>query len=573
MRIIELNNIGRRFIKKEENISSFNKHDNIEFWALKNINMKVYKGEIIGLIGRNGSGKSTLLKVISGIIPPTEGDIKVQGKISSLLTLGAGFQEELSGEENIFLNSSLLGLKRDKIKEKLVDIVTFSELGDFIYEPLGSYSDGMKMRLGFSVAINIDFDILLIDEVIMVGDISFQKKCFNKLMKFRKQNKTMVVTTQSMDAIKRFCNRVVLLENGNIEFDGETYEGVDRYLKLLNQKKFMERKKRTNLVLDTKKWATDMDEWENKEGTQEVKITSVKIFDRLRRRTTEFKTGSRMLVEVNFEALAEVKKCIFGIAIFREDGVYCYGPNTKFDGYDFDELKKGNGFFRLEYKNILLMPGVYYLSVAIWDEEEKFPYDYHRCCYKIKILGDRGCDSQLLNLDCKWKPQKITCFFKKERLTNSVNINYLNDKWRQKLDSDVVEINNIDLLDSKGHISEEFFTNRYMEIKVNFKIKDELFNNNLILWIGIFRRDGIYCHGVIKKISSVGETASLVYPSLKLLPGDYRISLGFWDLNKSSFKLYQHGTISFKVIFNRKDHGTVYLDHKWRWRLPQEEGV
>jgi len=571
MKVVELSNVGRKFIKKDSDVGFPGENLNEQFWALKNIDMHVFEGEIIGIIGRNGSGKTTLLRVISGIIPATEGNINIKGKVSSLLTLGSGFQDELSGKENIFLNGSLLGLNKHQTENKFKDIVNFSELGDFINEPLGSYSDGMKMRLGFGIAINIGFDILAVDEVIMVGDVSFQKKCFNKLLEFKKQNKTLIISTQSMDAIERLCDRVILLEGGRINFIGEVKEGIDRYYKLLNQKKFLERTLRTNLVLDTKKWATDVEDWGLKEGTKEVKITSVELFNGWGKVRNIFKSNDKLRIKVNFNAYNQIENYHFGIALFREDGVYCYGPNTKFDGYKLDRMHKGKGFFSLGYEKLNLCLGIYYLTVAVWDEHEKFAYDYHKCCYKFKVTGG-SCNNQLLNLNYQLKPT-IVSLFKNNNYLSLVDINYLHDKWGREERSDVVQVNYVLLLDRSGFKKDTFFTDRYMNIKINFDIKNKILDSDLLLWVGIFRSDGIYCHGVARRISNKDSIISLTYPHLELLPGKYNISLGFWSKNKKSFISYKHGIIPFKVAFTKKDHGTVYLKHRWEWKLPRRNAV
>lgn len=246
MKIIRLENVGKKFILPHQGdgivgnifpkLSSQKTTE--EFWALRDINMEIDEGRVIGIIGRNGAGKSTLLNIIAGICVPSEGKIEINGKVSSLLTLGAGFQDELSGKENIYLNASILGMRKEEIKRKFRQIVDFSELDGFLDVPIQTYSQGMRMRLGFSVAIHIDFDILAIDEIISVGDVSFQKKCYEKIIDFKRQGKTMVITTQSLDIIERICDEVFLLENGKLEMQGEPEFAIGRYLKLLDEKKF-----------------------------------------------------------------------------------------------------------------------------------------------------------------------------------------------------------------------------------------------------------------------------------------------------------------------------------------------
>ena len=207
-----------------------------ELWALQDIDLEVNAGECLGVIGGNGAGKSTLLNILSGITFPTQGAVKLNGKISAILSLGAGFHPELTGEENIYLNASILGLGLAEIKERFKEIVEFSELKDFIDAPLRTYSTGMYMRLGFSVAIHTDFDILLIDEILSVGDIGFQEKCLNKLKDFHHIGKTIIIVSQSLELLKILCNKVALLNRGKIDFIGEPSDAIKRYKELMQRK-------------------------------------------------------------------------------------------------------------------------------------------------------------------------------------------------------------------------------------------------------------------------------------------------------------------------------------------------
>ncbi len=200
--------------------------------VLKDINLDIKKGETVALIGVNGSGKSTLLKLMTQIIFPNKGQIETRGKLTSLLELGAGFHPDFSGRENIYFNSSIFGLTRKEIDERIEQIIEFSELRDFIDNPVRTYSSGMYMRLAFSVAINVDAQILLIDEILSVGDQHFQEKCFNKMRELKQEGKTMVFVTHSMESVRNLCDRAVWLYNGEIKMDGNTNEVVDEYLRV-----------------------------------------------------------------------------------------------------------------------------------------------------------------------------------------------------------------------------------------------------------------------------------------------------------------------------------------------------
>lgn len=236
--VIKVKNLYKDFIiyndkanTLKERIIRFNKSKREVFHVLKDIDLKIKKGETVALIGVNGSGKSTLLKLITKIIYPTKGSIEVNGKLTSLLELGAGFHQDFSGRENIYFNASIFGLTKKEIDERIDDIIEFSELGEFIDSPVRTYSSGMYMRLAFSVAINVDADILLIDEILAVGDKRFQDKCLNKMLDLKRQGKTMVFVSHSTESVKFLCDRAVWLSNGRIKMDGKTSDVMEEYIK------------------------------------------------------------------------------------------------------------------------------------------------------------------------------------------------------------------------------------------------------------------------------------------------------------------------------------------------------
>ena len=217
---------------------SSQRKNNEEFWALRNINIEVENGKIIGIIGRNGAGKTTLLSICAGISAPSEGRVELNGKASNLLTLGAGFQDELSGKENIYLDGSILGMTQKEIDKKYQSIIEFSELKDFLDAPLYTYSEGMRMRLGFSIAIHVDFDVLIVDEILSVGDESFQKKCCEKIVDFKRQGKTMLISSHNLAIAERLCDEIFLLENGSIYAQGESESVANCYLRMLDERRF-----------------------------------------------------------------------------------------------------------------------------------------------------------------------------------------------------------------------------------------------------------------------------------------------------------------------------------------------
>ncbi|KPK96889.1 MAG: hypothetical protein AMJ95_11915 [Omnitrophica WOR_2 bacterium SM23_72] len=230
---MQLCSVGKKYPFTKQQFSTLK-----DFWALRNVSLHVYQGEILGIIGRNGAGKTTLLNIMAKVLFPTEGEVFSNGRVLGLFNLGVGFQDELTGRGNIFLNGSLLGATKKEIEDKFNSIVEFSELGDFINMPLGTYSQGMRLRLGFSIVVNLEFDVLVIDEVLAVGDVLFQNKCFERLMDFKREGKTLVITNQSLDLMERLCDRIILLDHGKALFHGDVVEAINRYRLLLNTEKF-----------------------------------------------------------------------------------------------------------------------------------------------------------------------------------------------------------------------------------------------------------------------------------------------------------------------------------------------
>ncbi len=569
MKAIILKDVSKRFMLAHQKerlakgmfASGLGSKVETEFWALRNINLAVDQGKVVGVIGRNGAGKTTLLNLLAGISAPTAGKIEMHGRVSSLLTLGAGFQDELTGEENIYLNSSIIGMNRNEINKKFSSIVEFSELDGFLDAPLHTYSQGMRLRLGFSIAAHMDFDILLTDEILSVGDVSFQKKCFNKIDEFRKQNKTMVITSHDIDTINRICDEIFLLENGEIVQQGSSDKITARYLELLKESSlpatFRQRCART-------KWWADKRSWEKREGSKEVKIIEVKTYNSRGKQTHVFKPDETVRLEARFIVEQAVQATHFGVAIFREDGAYCYGPNTLFDGHPIEKLGKGEGFFSIEYKALSLQPGHYRFSAAVWDSKELWAYDYHVGFYKFEIIGDNQ-NGQLLNLEHHWEPirkKKKFGIFPDAELQENFNPAYkLSDHFAV---CPVLQIPAVQLLGAAGTPKTDFDTGEDLKLKIQFKFSDT--PHNYYLWVGIFRSDDIYCHGASRKLKE--ETMFLTYPQCPLLTGDYYLSLGVWDRNQSEPIFYRHKILSFKMLFKGQDHGTVYLEHVWNWQLP-----
>lgn len=420
IKAIEAKNLGKKYIISHEkeamirhilpSFLSIKKYE--EFWALQGINLKINKGESLGIIGRNGAGKSTLLNILAGITFPTRGSLELGGRISAILSLGAGFHPELTGEENIYLNASILGLRSKEIRHRFEEIIEFSELKNFIDAPLKTYSTGMYMRLGFAIAINVDFDILLIDEILTVGDLFFQEKCLNKLRELRKKGKTLVIVSQSPDLLSDLSDLVMLLDRGRAILIDTPKNVINYYQnKTFTKIPFTEKKvdkknqaAATEVINEefTQKIDMGKDRWGTKMGNQEAQITRVRFLNGALNETGLFHTGERLKIIIEYIVHNEIEDPHFGVAIFREDGLYCYGPNTRFDKLKIKRLSKGKGEFSIEYKKLNLLPGRYRISVAIWQKDEKFAYDYHYAYYKFEVTSDKK-DHGVLFLDHKWR--------------------------------------------------------------------------------------------------------------------------------------------------------------------------
>lgn len=532
-----------------------------DFWALKDISFDVEQGHILGIIGRNGAGKTTLLNILAGVLFPTDGQVFIRGRALGLFNLGIGFQDELTGRENIFLNGALLGAKEEEINRALENIIEFSELKDFINMPLGTYSQGMRLRLGFSIIAHLEFDILLIDEILAVGDVLFQNKCFEKLMDFKRNGKTLVITNQSMELLERLCDKVALLDHGRLIFYGEAAEGTTRYRALLNTEQFFVGPdlRNTSLVKNTKKLVDDISQWGQKLGTKEVIIESAEFINQYARICNKIKSGDPLKIRVNFNVRNSIKDIHFGVALFRKDGVYCHGPNTTFDGHNIIGIKPGKGYFELNYKQILLAPGEYKVSIAIWDKNETLAYDYHNGCYYLLIEGNKDQEGELTRIPFKIIPSNRL----KNILFKKIKPVIPNKTEGENLETKDLMIMGIKLLDRQGKEKNELFTNEPVSVVVNFD-NIKTFNNNHF-WLSIFSDEGVCCQGVITRLTK-NNALKVFFPKLLLLPGGYSISCGIWDNSKDRFLAYRKNIFPFKMVFNKQDHGIIYLEHNWRWR-------
>ncbi len=409
----------------KESIIFWNRQKIEDFWALRDINLSVPKGTTVGLIGRNGSGKSTLLKIISKILYPTSGEIQINGRISTLLELGAGFHPDFTGRENIFLNASILGLNRKETGRRLNDIIEFAELEDFIDSPVRNYSSGMYVRLGFSVAVHVEPDILLVDEVMAVGDLAFQKKCMEKINEFRRKGKTIIFVTHDMSLVQRICDHAVWLENGIIVANGKANGVINQYLDLMAARdaERMLRERRTvdmqvehntseeiqaknKAVIQNQKPAQESnDKKPNQWGNLQVEITAVKLLNQKGEECYSFECGQPAVIEAKYVMNGDVTDLIFGIGIFRDDNLHCYGTNMDIDNYEIDRFPP-SGIVECRIDRLSLLGGRYFLDVAA-HSKEGLPYDFRTKCLDFTVFS-RIKDVGAARLEHQWNVTKST---------------------------------------------------------------------------------------------------------------------------------------------------------------------
>jgi ABC-type polysaccharide/polyol phosphate transport system ATPase subunit len=381
MPAIRFENVSKCFITYHERPRSFQEllvnlfrdGEREELWALRDVSFTVERGETLGLIGQNGSGKSTALKLISGILQPTSGRVEVAGRLSALIELGAGFHPDLTGRENIFLNGSLLGLTRKEMQARFDEIVEFSELGRFIDVPLKHYSSGMQMRLGFAIATCVDPDVLLVDEVLAVGDEGFQRKCLARINSFRGTDKAIVFVSHDLGAVRELCDRVIWLEDGRVMADGAAHEVVGRYLAWVGERE------EQRLASQEPEPQDERVRW----GTGEAEILAVRLLDAAHQECHLFDPEGAMVIEMEYRARQPIAEAVFGIGLFRDDGTHCYGTNTHLEGHVLS-LEPGYGQVQVIIERLALLPGTYTVDVAV-HAPNGHPYDYWRGCQSFAV--------------------------------------------------------------------------------------------------------------------------------------------------------------------------------------------
>jgi ABC-type polysaccharide/polyol phosphate transport system ATPase subunit len=385
------------------------------FRALDDVSFDVPAGRTYGIVGRNGSGKSTLLKCIAGISKPTSGSLEVRGRISALIELGAGFHPEISGRENVFINGIMLGLSKAEITRRFDEIVRFAELEPFIDAPVKTYSSGMYMRLGFAVAVHVDPDVLLVDEVLAVGDEGFAHKCLDKFGEFRRRGKTIVLVTHSLGLVERFCDEALWLHEGRVRAAGDPKRVVDAYVteveeseeahlaaqdararELAEERRAIAVNAGAGADASVPEGVTDeqaapgsdvpanmFQVAEGRWGSREIEILDVALVGPDGRAGHVFHSGDAVSVRLKVVAPEPVNDFVFGIGLFNTDGLCIYGTNTNIEEMVAEEIV-GEAEVRFDFEELSLTEGTYKLDVAV-HKLDGYPYDYHRQLYTFRV--------------------------------------------------------------------------------------------------------------------------------------------------------------------------------------------
>ena len=385
----------------KESLSPVKKSYHREHYALKNVSFEIKKGETVGIIGVNGAGKSTILKIITGVLNPTEGSVTVNGKISALLELGAGFNPEYTGIENIYLNGTMMGFTRDEITERLDSILDFADIGDFVNQPVKTYSSGMFVRLAFAVAINIDPEILIVDEALSVGDVFFQAKCYKKFDEFKKMGKTILLVSHSLSSISKYCDKVILLNKGEKLAEGKAPEMIDLYKKLLvNQ---YDEAAESDSVEDIMSIGAELDDGElckskmtlnpviNSYGNGMAEIYDFAIFDDRGKIVNQLTKGSVFKIMMKVKFNQPVNDPIFAFTIVNLQGTDVTGTNTMIEKISF-ENPKANEVREITFTQRLdLQGGEYLLSLGCTGYMDGDFTVYHRLyeICNITVISDK----------------------------------------------------------------------------------------------------------------------------------------------------------------------------------------
>lgn len=361
------------------------------FWSLRNIYLGINQGSTIGIIGPNGAGKSTLLRLMSGISRPTEGSIHIQGSVASILEMGTGFHPEFTGRSNVYLNCALQGYTRAETDAMMDEIIAFSELEQFIDQPVRTFSTGMGLRLAFAVATSVDPDVIIIDEALSVGDEHFRNKCVSRLNRFKEQGKTIVMVSHDLATVRHFCNQIVLLDHGKMISCGAPDEVLDQYLDMVHRRE----DRVAPVETETLRW-----------GSGEVRISSCRMLqDGVE--TTLLETGKETTIEFSFEVKSSIENVVFGFLLYRSDGTQIHGSNHYWGeqkrAFSFTG-SRDSGTFSCTVPSWPLLSGNYYLSLCCYHQLDAFPQaiDHWEKAISFSVSERNNAQHGILSLETEW---------------------------------------------------------------------------------------------------------------------------------------------------------------------------
>ena len=361
----------------KETLHPFGKRYSRDFYALNDVSFEVKKGECIGLLGKNGAGKSTLLKVLTGVLTPSAGTVSVKGKVSALLELGGSFNPEMTGMQNIYLNGTLMGFTKEEMDTKVDDISAFADIGDFINQPVKMYSSGMFARLAFAVSVNVDPDVLIIDEVLAVGDLRFQIKCMDKMKRMMSGGTTVLFVSHDINAVKRLCSRAIWFDHGSVMLDGDVDTVGERYVEFIQGKDENNNKKTAIKRIESRN---------NKKENVIAEIVDFQMYNKIGETKNVFLYNEPVTIEIAYVVYDEnIKKVVLGIALFDCNDKYICGLNTLLDNEKIP-WKKGLNKYRITYtEGLLAMGGRYYFDVALEEKTATIPIHYVKSIKEFEL--------------------------------------------------------------------------------------------------------------------------------------------------------------------------------------------
>ncbi len=354
------------------------------YWVLRDVSFEIKAGEMVGIIGSNGAGKSTILKLISGIIEPTSGQMEVNGRVGALLELGAGFHPDLTGRENVYLNGAFLGYNKTQMDGMFDDILGFSEMERFIDIPVKHYSSGMYMRLGFSIAIHLQPQLLLVDEILAVGDRAFQMRCLDRVQQMKRQGVTIILVSHDLNQVRQLCDRAIWVDDGQVQSEGPVEPVLAEYMAhALDNQRPTPQEARAHKALGEDETQKDPSwRW----GSGEASIVQVQFLDGEGRPQPSFEIGAPLTVRMHFVAHERIETPQFGLALYDSGGFHINGPNTVFSGVEIEAIE-GPGYIDWKVESLPLLEGSYLVSVALTDHDGIGMYDYHHQAHALRVHG------------------------------------------------------------------------------------------------------------------------------------------------------------------------------------------